>query len=84
MYETKLPWAVVGGGVIKDKPATWVEKTFWGPRHRLTLSFNEAAIGAEGMEIRGIQTLALRMERHCQNAQALAQWLERERVAEPA
>jgi len=28
-------------GLIKDKPATWVEKTFWGPRHRLALSFNE-------------------------------------------
>ena len=28
-------------GLIKDKPATWVEKTFWGPRQRLALSFNE-------------------------------------------
>ena len=28
-------------GLIKDKPATWVERTFWGPRHRLSLSFNE-------------------------------------------
>ena len=28
-------------GLVKDKPATWVEKTFWGLRHRLTLSFNE-------------------------------------------
>ena len=28
-------------GLIKDKPATWVERTFWGPRHRLALSFNE-------------------------------------------
>jgi len=28
-------------GLIKDKPATWLERTFWGPRHRLSLSFNE-------------------------------------------
>jgi hypothetical protein len=28
-------------GLIKDKPATWVEKMLWGPRHRLALSFNE-------------------------------------------
>lgn len=33
--------AMTTKGLIKDKPATWVEKTFWGPRHRLTLSFNE-------------------------------------------
>jgi hypothetical protein len=28
-------------GLIKAKPATWFERTFWGPRHRLVLSFNE-------------------------------------------
>jgi hypothetical protein len=28
-------------GLIRDKPGTWVEHTFWGPRHRFTLSFNE-------------------------------------------
>ena len=28
-------------GLIKEKPGTWFEKTFWGPRHRLALSFNE-------------------------------------------
>ncbi|TMQ16602.1 MAG: hypothetical protein E6K82_23160 [Candidatus Rokuibacteriota bacterium] len=28
-------------GLIKDKAGTWFEHTFWGPRHRLTLSFNE-------------------------------------------
>jgi hypothetical protein len=26
---------------VKDKPATWVERTFWGARHRVSLSFNE-------------------------------------------
>ncbi len=28
-------------GLVKPKPATWVERTLWGPRHRLSLSFNE-------------------------------------------
>jgi hypothetical protein len=28
-------------GLVKDKPATWVEKALWGPRHRISLSFNE-------------------------------------------
>lgn len=28
-------------GLLKDKPRTWTERTFWGERHRLTLSFNE-------------------------------------------
>jgi hypothetical protein len=27
--------------LIKDKPSTWVERTLWGRRHRVTLSFNE-------------------------------------------
>jgi hypothetical protein len=28
-------------GLIKVKPGTWFERTFWGRRHRLSLSFNE-------------------------------------------
>jgi hypothetical protein len=28
-------------GLLKDKPGTWTERTLWGHRHRLTLSFNE-------------------------------------------
>lgn len=28
-------------GLIKPKPATWVESTFWGKRHRFELSFND-------------------------------------------
>lgn len=28
-------------GVVKPKPATWAERTFWGERHRLTLSFGD-------------------------------------------
>jgi hypothetical protein len=33
-------------GLVKDKPATWVEQTFWGPRHRIALSFNDVRQGA--------------------------------------
>jgi hypothetical protein len=28
-------------GLIKLKPGTWTEHTFWGERHRISLSFNE-------------------------------------------
>ena len=28
-------------GLIKPKPATWAERTFWGPRYRISLSFHE-------------------------------------------
>jgi hypothetical protein len=28
-------------GLVKDKPATWVEHSLWGPRHRLSVSFHE-------------------------------------------
>ena len=28
-------------GLIRAKPATWVERTLWGPRNRVTVSFNE-------------------------------------------
>jgi hypothetical protein len=28
-------------GLIKPKPATWAERTFWGPRHRISVSFHE-------------------------------------------
>jgi hypothetical protein len=33
-------------GVIKAKAATWAEQTLWGPRHRITLSFNDVRQGA--------------------------------------
>ncbi|MGH7313765.1 MAG: hypothetical protein ACREJV_11370, partial [Candidatus Rokuibacteriota bacterium] len=33
-------------GLVKTKPATWVERAFWGPRHRITLSFNDVRQGA--------------------------------------
>ena len=33
--------AMTAKGLIKPKPGTWFEKTFWGPRYRLVLSFNE-------------------------------------------
>ena len=28
-------------GIVKPKPATWVESTFWGDRHRFELGFND-------------------------------------------
>ena len=28
-------------GLVKPKPATWVESVFWGSRHRLELAFND-------------------------------------------
>jgi hypothetical protein len=28
-------------GLIKPKPSTWMERTLWGDRHRILLSFNE-------------------------------------------
>jgi hypothetical protein len=33
-------------GLVKPKPGTWVEHTFWGPRQRVSLSFNEIRHGA--------------------------------------
>lgn len=33
-------------GLVKAKPATWVEQAFWGLRHRVALSFNDVRQGA--------------------------------------
>jgi len=33
--------SLVTRGLVKPKPATWVEHTLWGQRHRFALSFNE-------------------------------------------
>jgi cystathionine beta-lyase/cystathionine gamma-synthase len=47
------------------------------------LAFLQNAIGAIAgpfdayLALRGVKTLALRMQRHCENAQALAEWLAR-------
>lgn len=63
--------AVVGG---EAHQAGWAEQ----------LGFLQNSVGAiQGpfdsfLVLRGVKTLALRMERHCANALALAQWLERE------
>ena len=57
------------------------------PRHdaiRERLGFLQNAVGAIAgpfdcfMALRGVKTLALRMERHCSNGLALAQWLEQQ------
>jgi cystathionine gamma-lyase len=51
---------------------------------RERLGFLQNAVGAIAgpfdsfLTLRGVKTLALRMERHCANALALAQWLERQ------
>jgi len=63
--------AVVGG---EPQQQAWREQ----------LGFLQNSVGAiQGpfdsfLVLRGIKTLALRLERHCANALALAQWLERE------
>jgi cystathionine gamma-lyase len=51
---------------------------------RERLGFLQNAVGAIAspfdsfLALRGVKTLALRMERHCSNALALAQWLQRQ------
>jgi cystathionine beta-lyase/cystathionine gamma-synthase len=61
---------VVGGAVILNDPDIYKE-----------LKFLQNAIGSVPgpqdcwLLLRGIKTLALRMERHCQNALTLARWL---------
>ena len=51
---------------------------------RERLAFLQNAVGAIAspfdsfLALRGVKTLVLRMERHCSNALALAQWLERQ------
>ena len=68
---------VIGGiAVVGSEPhqAAWAER----------LGFLQNSVGAiQGpfdsfLVLRGVKTLALRLERHCSNALALAQWLERE------
>ncbi len=50
------------------------------------LRFLQNAVGAISgpfdsfLALRGLKTLALRMERHCQNALRIAEWLERRRT----
>jgi cystathionine gamma-lyase len=63
--------AVVGG---EPHQAEWLER----------LGFLQNAVGAIAgpfdsfLALRGIKTLAIRMERHCANALELAQWLEKQ------
>ncbi|MBP8481200.1 PLP-dependent transferase [Pseudomonas aeruginosa] len=62
------------------------DNTFVGdnPDLRERLGFLQNSVGAISgpfdafLTLRGVKTLALRMERHCSNALALAQWLERQ------
>lgn len=65
------------GGVVVVAP----EKTALSER----LAFLQNAVGAVAgpfdsfLALRGLKTLALRMERHCANAAELAAWLEKQR-----
>jgi cystathionine gamma-lyase len=68
---------VIGGVAVVGREA----------RHdaiRERLGFLQNAVGAIAgpfdsfLALRGVKTLALRMERHCSNALALAQWLEQQ------
>jgi cystathionine gamma-lyase len=51
---------------------------------RTRLGFLQNSVGAIAgpfdsfLTLRGVKTLALRMQRHCESAQALAEWLEKE------
>ncbi len=64
---------MVGGMVVVREAGEIADK----------LAFLQNAIGAiQGpfdsfLAMRGLKTLGLRMERHCQNAHAIAEWLER-------
>ncbi len=63
------------GGVVATNDPAWQEK----------LLFAQKALGLQPspfdawLTVRGQRTLALRMERHCANALALAEWLETRR-----
>lgn len=63
---------IIGGMVVVGNNAALADK----------LAFLQNSIGAIAgpfdsfLAMRGVKTLALRMERHCQNAMALASWLE--------
>ena len=68
---------VIGGVAIvgqEPRQAEWLER----------LGFLQNAVGAIAspfdsfLALRGVKTLALRMERHCSNALDLAQWLEKQ------
>ena len=66
---------VVGGALIVGDNAALREQ----------LSFLQNAIGAVAspfdsyLTLRGVKTLALRMQRHCENGQRIAEWLEARR-----
>lgn len=64
---------VVGGIAVAGDNAELAER----------MAFLQNAVGAVAgpfdafLALRGVKTLALRMQRHCENAQSLAEWLER-------
>jgi cystathionine gamma-lyase len=64
---------VVGGALVVGGNAELADQ----------LTFLQNAVGAVAspfdsfLTLRGVKTLALRMQRHCENGQAVAEWLER-------
>jgi cystathionine gamma-lyase len=64
---------VVGGALVVGENAALAEQ----------LTFLQNAVGAIAspfdsyLTLRGVKTLALRMQRHCENGLAVARWLER-------
>ena len=64
---------MVGGVIVAGESRRLAEK----------MAFLQNAVGAVAgpfdsfLALRGLKTLALRMERHCENALALARWLEK-------
>jgi cystathionine beta-lyase/cystathionine gamma-synthase len=68
---------VIGGALVTNSKELWEQ-----------LKFYQNAVGAIPgpqdcfLVLRGTKTLAIRMERHCQNARAIARWLaEHDKVA---
>ncbi|HEY7687921.1 MAG TPA: cystathionine gamma-synthase [Dongiaceae bacterium] len=65
---------IIGGVVVVGENSELRDK----------LTFLQNAVGAVAspfdsfLALRGLKTLALRMERHCQNALAIARWLEKQ------
>jgi len=70
---------VIGGVAVVANEASGTERR---AALREQIGFLQNAVGAIAgpfdsfLTLRGIKTLALRMQRHCENALALAQWLE--------
>ena len=79
-------WSCIRPRNISTAIPTWSAASRWSASNaelRERLAFLQNAVGAiQGpfdsfLALRGLKTLALRMERHCASALKIAQWLER-------